>query len=389
MTKYILLLSCFLFSLAPHRVAGNSFLPTEPPLFNTTAGNLCNLPAPANFQVTSASSSSVSLAWDAVSGASSYYVAALDDVSQLVVDDAIVTATSATLYPPPGCKVDLQVYAICPDQSTSIYYNEIVNFTLIITELIVEYSAPCDDPEYDQGPITTGSVYVPWDFGYTYWFDVEELATEKISRYEVRMEYSGSNTEKLSVSRVLEQYYSNAWYSVESAATLGTSFYSSPPVYNFYTMQIARTSQSGTQPVYFIHYNFPVNCAGNSCLEIEFIQHHIGYAINFLTGSNCASEERSDGTEWVSNLPKDRLPAIAASPFSTSLRISNIQPEATTVHFSLFDLSGRVALDQTYPAASAHELATPDLPPGFYLLRIENGRAIQTLKVVKGTGVKE
>ncbi len=389
MTKNILIFCLLFFALQPQPVFSSTASLSGLATANNSGDNLCNLPAAANFHVTSATSYSVSMAWDAVPGAIGYHVMALDNVSQLVVDDVIVNTTNATLYPPTGSTVDLQVYAICEDQSTSGFYSEISAFDLIITELVVELSAPCEQPDYQQGPFTSGSVYVPWEDGYTYWFDVHEISNRKISRYELQMGLDGPNEEKLTIRKVPELYYtSSAWYSDERAVLFGNSYFSAPAVYNFEKMQVGKVyPELGNyiMPVYWIQFQFPVTYNNQTCLQVTFEQKDANYKVQFPYGSDCTSNldgDTEDRTQLV--FSGEHAPVVVESPFSSSLHIQNIQPEGTSVQFQLLDLGGRPVLDRTYPAGAEFHLPTADLPPGFYLLRIKNGSALQTVKVVKG-----
>lgn len=340
---------------------------------------LCNLPAPGNFHVSSYTSSSVTIAWDPVAGASAYYIAALGGNGQLVVDDDIVTATSGTLYPQPGSTIDLRVYAICPNQVNSTHYSEILNFTIILTDLIVENSAPCADPPASVGPITSGSVFANWVDGYVYWFDILDTENNRISRYEATVDDAN---DRLIVRKVPEQYYARPWYSVPRASLLGNSGFSSPPVFGFYTLEIGRNTSYGVEGVYWVNFTFYDNyCSGQPCFEIHFTQLNTGYQAYFRGGAQCGGTDR--------NLPQTKSkhpePAtwIVASPFSDHLVLRNVQPQTEAVHISLFDANGRLALDQTLPAVQEYNLPTVSLSPGLYWLRMVSGNAVQTFKVVK------
>lgn len=390
MAKIILPLTWLLLTLLVQPTYSTPFSP----LIATAAPKetLCNLPAANNFKVTSTTSYSVSMAWDAVPGAVAYYVVALDNVSQLVVDDETVTTTNATLYPTPGSTVDLQVYAICPDQTMSTAYAEVSNFTLIITELVLELSAPCQTPVYSSAAFYSGTVNVPWQDGYTYWFDVVERNTRKVARYELKMEDIAPNQEKLTIRKVPETYYSsNAWYSHASASDFGSSNFQAPPPTrtDFEKMQVGKPYEeldsNYVLPVYWVQFQL-LNVSSQPDLAVSFEQKNTNYAVMFPFGAECEGTSLIDNqSESRMNViqPVDKRAVFAASPFSTTLRVGNLATESSTVRFTLCDLSGRTVLQRSLPAAPGYDLPTETLAPGFYLLHIEHGASRQVLKVVK------
>lgn len=95
-----------------------------------------------------------------------------------------------------------------------------------------------------------------------------------------------------------------------------------------------------------------------------------------ITGRTQARDDFSISTGvWV---------FVAPNPFTDILNVYLGDKITSQIHLQLYNLAGQKVLDQqSIGGQEQYALATADLSPGFYLLRIESDGEVQTLKVVK------
>lgn len=339
-----------------------------------TAVSPCNLPAPANFTLTGVTSYSISTSWDPVSGASAYDVDVYENLpggGQVWVAGTTTSGTSATVDVPPGGSgsYDVSVAAICNDGTESSNRSWLYRVEIIIVEIIAGMTPP-DCPtgytEYD-GSV---DVYVPWEQGYQYQFDV--MYANRISRFGVTMETSFS----MEIGKVDESYYSPYWVSKPYGVTM-SGFTVPPPLSNSKLMWVRDGEGVSEFPVYRIEYQK----APNNRLLLRFTDY--GGEDYYLRFYNCQeSSERSDAAA-EGDFTTDNL--AVQNPFTDQLKIG-VPGGKFEVPFvcTLFDLNGRVALRQsaTVPGETM-VLPTESLAPGFYVLQIQTSGGNRTFKVMK------
>lgn len=109
-----------------------------------------------------------------------------------------------------------------------------------------------------------------------------------------------------------------------------------------------------------------------------------------LTGSssrpsgNNGSSQDYIGDRGEYRQPQDLHVAASPNPFSNALDVFIDKFNAQNIHLQLFDLSGRIVLDQQEAGGlQQYTLGTESMPPGFYMLRVNVDGEVQTLKVVK------
>src|SRR5690606_27858677 len=76
---------------------------------------------------------------------------------------------------------------------------------------------------------------------------------------------------------------------------------------------------------------------------------------------------------------------VLGQPTTHSIRLQVMVPQATRLHFSLFDLSGRQVYAYTYPAVAGKNeftLQPGALQSGMYLIHIRGGQQYGTVKAV-------
>ena len=373
MTKRILHLSKLLIFLWLSSLAASAFgRPSD------GGDDSCNLPAPDNFHVASSTATSVTLAWDPVAGASAYYIVALDHYTQQILDDEVITSNIPILYVPAGSTVDLRVHAICNNQETSPIYREIQGFTLIITEFVVEVNAPCAPPNMPANGMGSGGVQVQWSSDVTYWIDVTRVSTGEISRYGLHLTKDGSSKHLVIGKTPVPANGYDDWPS-SGAALFPNGTLDPPFAADFDRIQISNEAEGRIFPVFWI--DFAEACL-QSCLTLSFTQINTDYQVKVSDPEYCGNGAGNSGAS-PRNSAGNATHFFIQTPFTTALRLGNIQPRAEQLRFTLFDLNGRPLLDRQYPADVAYELPTAALPPGFYLLRIENGALAETYKVIK------
>jgi hypothetical protein len=75
---------------------------------------------------------------------------------------------------------------------------------------------------------------------------------------------------------------------------------------------------------------------------------------------------------------------VSPNPFSDALNVFLGNSTAESIHLQMYNFSGQKVLDQQFTGRQEqYSLSTANLPPGFYLLRIEADGEVQALKVVK------
>lgn len=338
-----------------------------------TVASPCELPAPANFILTGVTSYSISTAWDPVAGALAYDVDVYENLAgggQIWVAGTTTTGTSATVNVPPGGSgsYDVSVAAICSDGTESSNRSWLRDVEIIIVEVIAGMTPP-DCPgsstEYD----ADAHIYVPWEPGKAYQFDV--MRANRISRYGVIINTSNS----MAVGKVDESNYSPSWVSSPYGETMN-GFTVPPPLSNSKALLIKDAGQGVSEaPVYRVEYQK----TQDSRLYLYFIDMAgEGYTLQFY---NCQETSDRSGAPAVRDLT-DQL--TVQNPFSAQIRIDvSAGKIETPVDCTLFDLNGRVVLRQSASIDHTMFLPAEFLKPGFYFLQIQTPGGIRTFKVLK------
>lgn len=347
----------FLFFLVLAQVTNGAPVPVEqqPPT--------CNLPAPNNFHTTSIGSTSVSLAWDAVTGASGYSLYLYQN-GNLIAPVALVNSTSYTFTGlNPGTDYTAEIHARCSPLPTDESPNKATkDFTTIVIEIICQVNG-CQQSDY----IGSGS-----RVDYTWKLSNQETYVLVVNGDGYTLKYTFEKTNSLGHFHLMPQPGNAEIYKLGASPTrfcpdysgTSTTFYIAVPDGNGYSVKV-----SGK---FFDNY-----------AEFAAAQN---YAVTVYKGS-CSSKPNPnapDSNDHFSEEGTELALTPLPNPFSDRITIKGSAGTAEEpVQIALFNSEGVLVKQEEAVIEGDHTLATDDLPPGLYFLQLKTAQGSSAHKLIK------
>lgn len=338
----------------------------SPSIYPDPAEFSCNLPAPNNLQVTNTTTNSVSVSWDAVSGASGYWIVATNTQT----GQTYYTNTTGNTYDTPvglpsATWITVSVQPICNGGQVSANASlvQVLTEYVVIDDLVVQFPTPVNEIECGD-PITSPSC----------------LAVHHTGTYEYFRIYFDSNGVPVVAHANAEpsngNYYSPGWYfgnRYNDIPTNGNSYLSRGLV------SITKIENTTNNLPDLPHFTFTLCKTGNG---LTICHSSEDYSIWQM---ECPKQVgKSPVTTGVSDLSAAFFRA-SPSPFTEELRVElDADAIKSTSFIQLMDAGGRVVRNLHVGADNAVlNIETGDLPSGLYLLRCQSANKAQTVKLVK------
>ncbi len=347
--------------------------PSSSLLVRQNNGGPCDAPAPTNFQVVNIGTTWVDLTWLTSNPTDFHRIKTYETNSGILVSNILVPPgllVQKVIGLQPGFDYYSRINVVCKNGYDSENYAE-VHFIAVIAELIVigrestNNNGTCTI--YSNG----GSCSLPAN-GTPMAFKIRSTINPNIWR-KFSVSYDPIATK---VSTKIKTGNLGMNYAIQCNNQ-------DPDVYNGISYQIKLSNQEIAA--------FEVSYQSNPPLALLNCTLAPGYAIDRLdlnfSGEN-PNGLSSGPINTYNNMGEDRVEPLnimaSPNPFSESLTVYLDAVTTGQVSFKLFNLNGQKVFEQQYMAGSEQfELNTSDLPKGFYLLRVEAGDEVQTLKVVK------
>lgn len=329
------------------------------------------LPAPTNLQITGIGTTWITASWDAVPGAVSYRVTAVETSSNTIVSQFFAYTTNAQIDGlAPGTNYDIYVASV--DDAGLIGPNSSPeNGTTIIIELVYEAPAPC----YLLNEECTAAAGNIVDCYF------QPIPGSDISQpiYGEVMDGEGK--------RIRFKIYYNYRTRHAVANQISSSSVPNPLIPGYVTPQeiiIPPVPEPNATFLYATKGSSPI-CKMeveeiNTFQSIRLIAKPVYETITFRT-LLCGSDQQSGGRQ--NNTIPENVATILNNPFTDELLIQPASTASATAR--LYTLQGQLAARADIPSETTrYRLPTIDLQSGIYLLRLESEGTVQTLKVVKG-----
>jgi hypothetical protein len=323
----------------------------------------CNLPAPTNIRMTAAGASWISIKWDAVAGATSYRVRAIQLPSGVPVPAFVVNTTDATLNNLAPGRYRIHVAAICSSGLVSQYEGTLTKDTIILD--IVLNAQPPQGCIYSPGGITHSE---PW---------------------------SGANCYIKAVKANAEVYFQIKTVGVSGISMGKVSGWCDPgsglPVPLVNPLNAALTDQAGNSDPSPNSITLVQIMEGNTLIckvlawqlgqdfmgALEEINTGAGYSVQFMNAGSLAPPAPENRSK-----PEFQAFKILQNPADETLRCQLQTSSEVPVQMTLSGMDGRIWWQQTLPAdLQILEINTADLPTGIYLLQLAGSGKRQTRKI--------
>lgn len=333
----------------------------------------CDIAAPTNLYLVDEGGTWLSVAWTAPPG----YGGNIYNIKVLlqgnIIQDYNVTGTQTTINNlNPGTLYTIRVSAVCygnnEEPVSSRNYAEIEGHTLI---LVVDLNNTPIPQEGDYYYMLSSCISFPVPTGNIMWIQIKEKFGSNSYYHPVRyVNYGlriGKSTSAMEVTRhrgvndmtMIEPTAAGEWVD-------GAFIYIGEPS-NPVPIVLLTTPAGNATP--------PVLCGtlANTAYSFQWVIKTTGFAPPGSGNRNGA--ESPEATTF-----------IPLNPFGASLEILESNISDHPVYIRLFDLNGRLLLDEDFPAEYLqYSLPTETLPTGVYILQIISNGVIQTYKVLKSS----
>lgn len=335
----------------------------------------CNLPAPANLIFTEIGTTSISLQWDPVPNAWGYEIQVFEADDDSLLSTSISHSTQITITGlTPGTTYWFSVAAICKSQLLPTVSQYRTSSPEVIT-LILDLQASFSQDLSTKMPIeeicnTSGTTVLRCTFDRYGGNNVygEIYLEQKYSRFGLNLDNLPETYFKL--GEVPSSNYSEfALDNVKYLTSDGYEFGDHIPYVKF--------MRNGECVFQIEVFNISASIKE---VTLTFVNDGINnYGFRVFRNSGYAPEITLERV--IKNLD------INAVPLKSKI-ISKGHPvdifSIKYIHLQLFNLNGSLLLEQNLPSTQDyHELLTPNLPPGFYFLRLDTDGVIETQKLIK------
>ncbi len=337
----------------------------------------CNLAAPTGLAATTVTTSSITINWNAVAGATGYFVRFTEVATGNIVYSATVAATNATATGlSSGTTYEFTVAPVCSGGAVSTNYSKgeaTTNF-IIVDDFVASF---------EESTQINGSYLFPVS-------DVVKLvATDGTVRSFFQMELSAGQLQGTNELRVLHDNFITRepqWLFVNeiTSCPIGNSdTVHANQVKVFYGSGANVEEVVGNPDNHVITF---VPSKQNNQLQINITEIKVGYSIyrevSGLGDSGCRSGG-VDSREMIGDKSGAASAMIVApNPFDDVLNIA-LEPD-NAQHIQLLDLQGHVVYEKMVENdGNLLQIPTGQLPSGLYLIRLETNDQVEIRKVVK------
>lgn len=256
----------------------------------------------------------------------------------------------------------------------------------VVVDIPLQIQERLFNPVYNN-PID-GIATVQWGSGLRYWVDVFSPSNqgEKVARYTI----SPDALNHIDVATICQP--SNSWPSTYGTYSLASGGWIPSPADNVPNVVIRNPENADV-------FKFQLSILNGNLLKITgtpVAPNGNGYTYKVITNCNLTYEpcstggegngagKRSDDNNDSSPSEVSNNPTVSPNPFSETLDIITPLPTDGPVTLQLFNINGRMVLEQRHNTGSDRfTLETASLASGFYLLRVETNGTVKTFKVVK------
>mgnify|MGYP001465284569 CR=1 FL=1 len=375
------------------------FIQASPPIPGTyksgeTPASSCPAPPPANLHTSAVTATTVTLEWDTIDANITYKVEGIDVTNGTVLPTIYTTADQYTYTNlVPGHTHNFAVSATyCGPGGTTgdaITIKDVVT-GIFITELIVEFSNPCE-PASRQGetpPVTGDKITVC-----VHEFTTPPPPLELDQGYIGALRYDGEPY-KFAIAKKGAYFYvgefqanpanppvPNPKYRWRGNGVLGQ--------YESVTLLYRKTNGEDLE---ILDINIIQFVSAPTMAQITFLKDLQTYGGCYISNNSCGgvpSGPRNDQTALSEKTAgTDIITAPFPNPFSSHTTLQYALAEPQPVHIQLFDLAGRLV--QTVQAPTLQDSGSYEtrgdgasLPNGLYFLHLQTGAERNILPVVK------
>lgn len=355
----VLLFLCFLFAGTVHLKAA---------IVNAVDGNkgiYTVLPAPTNFHWTGYTAHSISLAWDAVPGATGYVVEAFLGNNPTPITAHYETGTTTT-FNNLASDTEYRFEVAAMDGQEKGLTSEVFCQTGIVLDLVADYHPEPPPALQLVSPYSGNNIYhLPWVTGKSYWLKVS-VSERHFAQYELVIPAQGQNVHIMKDSETIPSY----------------PYGYVPP--NSWTANAA-LNQDKVRLCYsnFQDYgigDISIGEQGNSSI-LELVWAELNWNYTFSVWEAESNEFNGNEDRNSISVPSEST-QISPNPFQSTLQITGLNPSVET-NLQLFRYDGTLVLSQQSTTVQNYTIDTQNLPSGVYFLRTESEGVRKTYKLMK------
>lgn len=358
-----------------------AFTSTPAPKASEEAAFSCNLDAPTGLAVTNVTTSSIAINWNAVSGATGYFVKFTEIATGNIVYSATVATTNATAAGlSSGTAYEFTVAPVCSGGAVSTNYSrgEATTDFIIIDDFVASLEGSFN---------ITG----------TYLFPPSNVIKLKVTDGTVHSFFKMEiHAGQIQAANELHVRHDN--FITRGDQWLFVNEITSCPIENTYYVHASEVKVfygSGANPEEVVGNSdnwvmtFVPTRQGNQ-LQIRIADIKSGYSVIWdesVSGSNGGRPDGVDDREMTVG-ENSAVPAmrISPNPFEDVLSVELPQNsgEQQPQNIQLFDLQGKVVYEQRVEnGANLLQISTAQLASGLYMVRLETNDQVVIRKVVK------
>jgi hypothetical protein len=325
------------------------------------------LPAPTNLHITGYTATSVSLAWDAVPGATNYLVETFLGNNPLPLASIITPNTAYTVTGlTPNLEYRFEVAGI--DTNNEIGERaEIFGKSGIVMDLVPDRTSTPAIKEVAPDPGSNNNYTLDWVADRSYWFEVHSNGGP-YCRYKFTIrETNGDKVEVWQPEGFLATHPKG--YEIDGN-------WSQPTAEDAVFIRVSDVWNPifpGIGDLSVLHIDY------QSVLKLFWDPNSSNYT--FSVWEEDMPEGRSEQIGQVPIPDTDDI-QISPNPFQSQIQIDGLNPDAETT-LQLFHFDGRLAKSQQVTTAQKYTLPTHELSPGVYFLRLESEGVQKTHRLVK------